>query len=264
VAERTEARRGRDHISGIIASRAFHPVFQPIVELKRNAIVGYEALTRFNDGADPELMFAQATAVGLGLELETATLGAALPAAETLPGSAWLNVNVSPDLILAGEPLRTLLHGSRRRRLVLEVTEHTAITDYPAFRAAMAALGPKVELAVDDAGVGFASLRHILELNPAFVKLDRWLIADLESDEARQAMIVGLCHFANVTGCRLIAEGIETDLELIALRALDIRLGQGYLLGRPLPVDEVGRPSPARVGTATPVKREPRQNSQST
>ena len=147
---------------------------------------------------------------------------------------------------------------------MLEVTEHTAITDYPAFRAAMAALGPKVELAVDDAGVGFASLRHILELNPAFVKLDRWLIADLESDEARQAMIVGLGHFANVTGCRLIAEGIETDLELIALRALDIRLGQGYLLGRPLPVDEVGRPSPARVGTATPVKREPRQNSQST
>jgi len=263
VAERTEARRGRDHISGIIASRAFHPVFQPIVELKRNAIVGYEALTRFNDGANPELTFAQAAAVGLGLELETATLGAALPAAETLPGSAWLNVNVSPDLILAGEPLRTLLAGSRRR-LVLEVTEHTAITDYPAFRAAMAALGPKVELAVDDAGVGFASLRHILELNPAFVKLDRWLIADLESDEARQAMIVGLGHFADVTGCRLIAEGIETDLELIALRALDIRLGQGYLLGRPLPVDEVGRPSPARVGTATPVKREPRQNSQST
>ena len=253
VAERTEARRGRDHIAGIIASRAFHPVFQPIVELKHNAIVGYEALTRFSDGSNPELMFAEATAVGLGVELETATLGAALPAAETLPESAWLNVNVSPELILAGEPLRTLLGGSRRR-LVLEVTEHTAITDYPAFRAAMAALGPKVELAVDDAGVGFASLRHIVELNPAFVKLDRWLIADLESDEARQAMIVGLGHFAHVTGCRLIAEGIETDIELIALRDLAIELGQGYLLGRPLPVDETRRP-PARLGAATPVTR---------
>jgi PAS domain S-box-containing protein len=235
VAERTEARRGRDHILGIIGNRAFGSVFQPIVELKRNAIVGYEALTRFNDGANPELTFAQAVAVGLGLELETVTIGAALAAAKTLPKSAWLDLNASPDLILAGEPLRTLLAGSRRR-LVLEVTEHAAIADYPAFRAAMAALGPKVELAVDDAGVGFASLRHILELRPAFVKLDRWLVADLESDEARQAMIVGLRHFAHVTGCRLIAEGIETDRELAVLRLLAIPLGQGFQLGRPLPV----------------------------
>jgi EAL domain-containing protein (putative c-di-GMP-specific phosphodiesterase class I) len=235
VAERTEARRGRDHILGIIGNRAFGSVFQPIVELKRNAIVGYEALTRFNDGANPELTFAQAAAVGLGLELETVTIGAALAAAKTLPKSAWLDLNASPDLILAGEPLRTLLAGSRRR-LVLEVTEHAAIADYPAFRAAMAALGPKVELAVDDAGVGFASLRHILELRPAFVKLDRWLVADLESDEARQAMIVGLRHFAHVTGCRLIAEGIETDRELAVLRLLAIPLGQGFQLGRPLPV----------------------------
>ena len=131
---------------------------------------------------------------------------------------------------------------------MLEVTEHTAITDYPAFRAAMAALGPKVELAVDDAGTGFASLRHIVELRPAFVKLDRSLIAGLESDEARQAMIVGLCHFADVTGCRLIVEGIETDRELAVLRALAIELGQGYLLGRPLPVDEAGGPGAARPG----------------
>ena len=194
----------------IIGHRAFQPVFQPIVELERSPIVGYEALTRFNDGADPEVVFAEAAAVGLGAELETATLQAALAAAEALPRSAWLNLNASPELILAGEPLRTLLAGSRRR-LVLEVTEHTAIADYPAFRAAMAALGPKVELAVDDAGAGFASLRHILELRPAFVKLDRSLVAGLESDYARQAMIVGLRHFARATGCRLIAEGIETD-----------------------------------------------------
>ncbi len=172
--------------------------------------------------------------------METATLQAALAAAEALPRSAWLNLNASPELILAREPLRTLLRGSRRR-LVLEVTEHTAIADYPAFRAAMAALGPKVELAVDDAGAGFASLRHILELRPAFVKLDRSLIAGLESDYARHAMIVGLAHFARATGFRLIAEGIETDQELAVLRALDIHLGQGFLLGRPLPVGDVSR-----------------------
>jgi EAL domain-containing protein (putative c-di-GMP-specific phosphodiesterase class I) len=139
---------------------------------------------------------------------------------------------------MAGEPLRTLLAGSSRR-IVLEVTEHTAIADYAAFRAAMAALGPEVEFAVDDAGTGFASLRHIVELRPTFVKLDRSLMAGLESDEARQAMIVGFCHFAHVTGCRLIVEGIETERELTVLRALTIELGQGYLLGRPLPVGNV-------------------------
>jgi PAS domain S-box-containing protein len=235
VVERTEAGRGRDHISGIIAHRAFGPVFQPIVELASNEIVGYEALTRFDDGSSPEAIFAEAAAVGLGVELEMATLQAALMAAESLPQSAWLNLNSSPELILGGEPLHTLLSGSRRH-IVLEVTEHTAITDFPAFRTAMAALGPNVELAVDDAGTGFASLRHIVELRPTFVKLDRSLMAGLESDEARQAMIVGLCHFASVTGCRLIVEGIETDSELTVLRDLAIELGQGYLLGRPLPV----------------------------
>jgi len=240
VAERTEVGRSRDYISGIIASRAFGPVFQPIVELATNTIVGYEALTRFNDGADPELIFAQAAAVGLGVDLETVTIGAALAAARALPRSAWLNLNASPELILAGEPLRTILAG-RRRRFVLEVTEHTAIADYPAFRVAMADLGPAVELAVDDTGTGFASLRHIVELRPAFVKLDRSLVAGLDSDDARQAMIVGLCHFAHATGCRLIVEGIETDRELAVLRALALELGQGYLLGRPLPIEGTGR-----------------------
>jgi len=83
-----------------------------------------------------------------------------------------------------------------------------------------------VTLAVDDAGAGFASLRHILELRPAFVKLDRWLVAGLESDDARQAMVVGLRHFARATGCRLIAEGIETESELAVLRSLDIPLAR--------------------------------------
>jgi PAS domain S-box-containing protein len=256
VAERTEAGRGRDRIAGVIARRAFGPVFQPIVDLRRDEIVGYEALTRFSDGANPELVFAEGSAVGLGTELEIATLEAALEAAESLPLTAWLNLNASPELVLAIEPLGKLL-AANRRHIVLEVTEHAAIADYPAFREAMARLGPHVEFAVDDTGTGFASLRHIVELRPAFVKLDRSLIAGLEFDEARQAMVVGLCHFAHVTGCRLIVEGIETESELAVLRDLAIELGQGYLLGRPLPIDETRRP-PARK-RATPVTRKSRQ-----
>jgi PAS domain S-box-containing protein len=235
VHERTEVTARRDTIKAIIADHAFQPVFQPIVDVERDVIVGYEALTRFSDGVPPDVRFAEAAAVGLGAELEMATLGASLAAAEALPGGEWLNLNVSPALIIAGDSLQALIDGSRRH-LVLEVTEHTQVANYPLLLAAMLKLGPQVEFAVDDAGAGFASLRHILELKPAFVKLDRWLIADLETDEARQAMIVGLRHFARATGCRLIAEGIETEDELAILRALNIRLGQGYLLGRPRPV----------------------------
>jgi EAL domain-containing protein (putative c-di-GMP-specific phosphodiesterase class I) len=247
VVKRAHVGRSTDRLSTMILDQAFRPVFQPVVDLARRSTVGYEALTRFKDSASPEAVFAEAAAVGLGLELEIATLRAAFLAAESLPEEAWLNLNASPELIMAGEPLISLLRGCPRR-LVLEVTEHTPVADYPAFRAAMAALGPNVELAVDDAGAGFASLRHILELRPAFVKLDRWLVTGLEADEARQAMVAGLLHFARSTGCLLIAEGIETESELAVLQTLDVQLGQGYLLGRPLPVAECVPPPVSKSG----------------
>lgn len=235
VTDRTEAHPVHARTLEIIGTGAFQPVFQPIVDLETHAVVGYEALTRFAGGVSPDVVFADAAAVGLGGELEAATLQAAVSAAKDVPRSAWLSFNVSPALIVACQPLQTIVKGTRRR-VVLEVTEHAEIADYEAFRAAVADLGPNTELAVDDAGAGFASLRHILELRPAFVKLDRTFVAGLESDGARQAMIVGLRHFARSTGCRLIAEGIETEGELKVLRTLDIELGQGYLFGRPEPV----------------------------
>jgi EAL domain-containing protein (putative c-di-GMP-specific phosphodiesterase class I) len=239
VADRKRARRARERIRKIIDGRRFHPVFQPIVDLKQGRAIGYEALTRFADGASPEGVFSEAMAVGLGPDLESATLEAAVAAAKELPRSAWLSLNVSPELIVAYQPLQTLVKGTRRH-VVLEITEHTEIADYPALRAAVGDLGPKAKLAVDDAGAGFASFRHILELRPAYIKLDRSLIADLESDQARPAMIVGLRHFARSVGARIIAEGIETAGEREILRILGISLGQGFLLGRPMPSAELG------------------------
>ena len=238
LATRADTGRAHEHIAAIIGRRAFHPVFQPIVELDGGKVVGYEALTRFTDGSNPETVFVEAAAVGLGLDLERATLHAAMAASATLPASAWLNLNASPELIIAAEVMGPMPEGNNRH-LVLEITEHTVIADYPAFLEAVSGLGFPVDLAVDDAGSGFSSLRQILELRPAFVKLDRSLVAGVDADEVRQAMIAGLKHFARTTGCRLIAEGIETEGELNALRALDVHLGQGYLLGRPLPVDQV-------------------------
>ena len=102
-----------------------------------------------------------------------------------------------------------------------------------ALREAVATLGQGIQIAVDDAGAGFASLRHVVELRPNYVKLDIGLIRGIGEDDARQALVAGMVHFANETGCALIAEGIETEDELEALQQLGIRLGQGFLLGRP-------------------------------
>ena len=233
VTDRRAVDRAGARIQRVIDRRAFQPVFQPIVELAGRTTVGYEALTRFRDEVPPDVRFAEAAAVGLGFELELATLGAALRAAAKLPPDLWLSINVSPALVLAGGPLRALLD-TQKRPIVCEVTEHVEIPDYVAFRAAVAGLAG-VRMAVDDAGAGFASFRHILELRPAFVKLDRSFVSGIDADPIRRALIVGLRHFAVSAGFRTVAEGIETEAELAALLELQVSLGQGYLLGPPAP-----------------------------
>ena len=236
----------RQRIERVIATRAFAPVFQPIVSLDSGAPVGYEALTRFADGSRPDRQFADAAAVGLGLELEVACLSAAVEASRRLPGRAWLSLNVSPALVLEQTRLAAIVRDAPVD-VMLEITEHVAIDDYPALRAAISALGPTVRPAIDDAGAGFASLRHILELRPYAVKLDIALVRSIESDTARQALIAGMAYFAVKTGCVLIAEGIETSAERDTLRSLAVSLGQGYLLGKPQPVDEIRAAAPVRL-----------------
>ena len=222
----------RATIQGVLDRSAFAPFFQPIVDLQSSAVVGYEALTRFTDGVPPDTRFAAASRAGLGVDLELATLRAAISAAAAvLSPTAYLSLNASPGLITSGV-LRTLL-GGLERPIVLEITEHVEIADYAALRAEVTALGPSVRLAVDDAGAGYASFRHILELAPDIVKLDIGLIRGIDGDPGRQALLAGMAYFAVKRRIRLIAEGIETGAELEVLRSLAIPYGQGYLLGRP-------------------------------
>ncbi len=234
VAERTSAEQVRQRVASIIDKSAFVPYFQPIVDLVANRVVGYEALTRFDSGIGPEDQFAEATAAGMGKQLELAVVQKAMIAAASMPAGRWLNINASPALIAGGNGFLELVLDADRA-LVVEMTEHEEIVDYAQFRAAVSRLGPNVRLAVDDAGAGFASLRHILELQPSFVKLDRALISHIDQDRARQALVAGMKHFAKDAGFWIIAEGVETEAELLTLRALDIRYAQGYLLGRPQP-----------------------------
>jgi PAS domain S-box-containing protein len=224
----------RAEIERIIAERAFTPVFQPIVRLAAGEPIGYEALTRFADGSPPEGRFADADTIGLGIELETAALGAALDAARALPEGAILSLNVSPSFVLKNGTLTELL-GRTTRPLVLELTEREAIDDYAAFREAIARLDVAVDWAVDDAGAGYASLRHIIELRPRYVKLDRGLVTGINADPIRQALVAGMLHFATSIGLEIIAEGVETEAERLTLQELGVALGQGFLFARPGP-----------------------------
>ena len=227
----------RSRLRTVIDDQAFHPVFQPVVDLTGGAVVGYEALTRFDDGVPPDRRFAEAHAVGLGAELEAICVRAALRAAAALPPDRWVSVNFSPSCVIAGVAAEVLADAGRP--MVVEITEHVEVESYPALARAVEALGPGVRVAVDDAGAGFASLRHILELRPDIVKLDIGLIHDIDRDPARQALAAGLHHFAVGTGTQLLAEGVETAAELAAVGELGIDLAQGYHLGRPVPVDQL-------------------------
>ena len=149
------------------------------------------------------------------------------------PREAWLSLNASARLLVQPDIQETISH--IERHVVVELTEHERIDDYEKVTAALRLLRPGTRLAVDDAGAGYASLRHILTLRPDFIKLDRDWVEAIDGDAARQALVAGLQHFAVSLGAHLLAEGIETDAELATLRDIGVELGQGYLFARPAP-----------------------------
>ncbi len=229
---RRQREDGRRAIQTIMDDGSFRPVFQPVVDLASGRTVGFEALTRFVDGRRPDLVFSAAALAGLGLELEVRTLEAALLASRELPAGLWLSLNVSPALVVEGIELPRVL-ALRDRPFVLEITEHVAIDDYRSVRSAIDRLGGGIRVAVDDAGAGIANFSHLVELRPKIVKVDAGLIRDLDTDLARQAVVVGLVHFAAKAGCEVIAEGIETEAERSTALGLGVTLGQGFLMARP-------------------------------
>jgi len=177
--------------------------------------------------------------LGLGLELELATLEAAVTEAHSLPSGRWLDLNVSPDLVGRPDTLREIVRRAGRP-IVLEITEHDLVSDYEALREAVHDVGGDVRLAVDDAGAGIANFGHIVELRAHFVKLDISLVRGVNVSLGRQALVVAMRHFARTAGCRLVAEGVETGDEARALTQLGVEFGQGYWFGRPLPAPSAG------------------------
>ncbi|HVL99449.1 MAG TPA: EAL domain-containing protein [Egibacteraceae bacterium] len=225
-------------VRAALASRRMGLVFQPIIDVRNRAVIGVEALARFpqEPRRGPDVWFDAARSAGLHVELELLAVDLALAELPRVPTRAHVALNVSPEVATNGA-LQAAVLAAAPARTVLEITEHAQIDDYDAFNRGLEPLrAAGVHLAVDDAGAGFASLRHILLLAPDLIKLDVSLIRDIHVDRARRAMARALITFASETGAEVVAEGIEDPAELAALRDLGVVYGQGYLLGRPGPL----------------------------
>ncbi|MET0556429.1 MAG: EAL domain-containing protein [Vicinamibacteria bacterium] len=212
-------------------------VFQPIADLRRAVVAGYEALARFDGAvqAPPNAWFREADRRGLTLSFELLTTRLALRSAAALPPNCFLSINVSPQLLLSAA-WAALVDEGRLDNVVLELTEHAAVADYGAVRAAVdRARRAGGTFAVDDTGSGFASLNHVLALRPDFVKIDRVFVVGCDRDPARLALVEMMGSFAGRLDAWIVAEGVETLAELKALASLDVPLAQGFLLARPGP-----------------------------
>jgi EAL domain-containing protein (putative c-di-GMP-specific phosphodiesterase class I) len=180
----------------------------------------------------PSAWFAEATEVGLGVELELAAIRAALLRLDDFPADVAIALNVSPATALDPRFCELLLDVAER--VVIEITEHAQVDDYDALRTALAPLRERgAQLAIDDVGAGFANLRHILRLAPDIVKLDLSLTQEIARDPAREALASSLVGFAGGVGASIVAEGISSDEDLALLRTLGVDYGQGFHLARP-------------------------------
>ncbi len=233
-----ELRKSLQRIERVLSEDLLTMVFQPIVSLVDGRLVGVEALARFDTEPrrPPNEWFAEANAVGRGVDLELHALKCALAQLDDLRFGAYMSVNASPAAAIA-PGMATILAAFPGNRIVLELTEHARVGDYQALVEALErSRAQGVRVAADDTGAGYSGLQHLLRLRPNVVKLDIALTQHIDEDPARRALASALVTFAGEIGAVLVAEGVESLEELRSLRALGIPAGQGYRLGRPGPM----------------------------
>jgi EAL domain-containing protein (putative c-di-GMP-specific phosphodiesterase class I) len=232
----------RQRVEEVLAEGGLSIVVQPIYSLETGLVVGVEALSRF-PGAPaqgPDKWFAEAHRHGLGVALEVLAVETALRAASTLPEEVYVSVNVSPETLTSAALRIALIAGPiPAERIVLELTEHASVEDYAPLTEALSDLrGRGMRLAIDDAGAGFASFRHILRLRPDLIKVDQAITRSIHNEPAHRAFAAALVMFGlDVGSVTIVAEGVETAEELRTIASLGIDAAQGYFLGRPAPAE---------------------------
>lgn len=244
----------RNALARVIGGEGLTMVVQPIVDIRTGNIHAYEALARFDtsikDGS-PLHWFDLAEELGERPALELACLGKALELFVERPAGSSLSVNVSAPVLFDPRTAK-LLHGAGGSRqdglsgLIIEITEETLVRSDKELASAIEPLRARgAVLAVDDMGAGYSGLRQITSVLPAYLKLDRSLVCGIDSDSERAALVGALVGYSNQVGCMLVAEGVENESELRAVRRLGVPLVQGFYLSRP------GAPWPKVCADAT-------------
>ena len=230
----------------VLHSGTITSVFQPIVDLRTQEVLGYEALGRGPVGTcwhSPMALIEEAVRQEALWELELVFRTAAIKRAGETKLEKLLFLNVDPNIFNDNkfrDGLTSHLlaeHGLRPDRIVFEITERSTIDHFELFQAAIEHYrGQGYRIAIDDMGAGYSNLNAICHIHPDYIKIDMALIRDIHLDSFKQAVVKSFVVLANLTGSKLIAEGIECVEELRTLLSLGVHAGQGYLLGRPAPI----------------------------
>jgi EAL domain-containing protein (putative c-di-GMP-specific phosphodiesterase class I) len=248
--QRERARRVAD-LRTSLRDRMVYVDYHPIVVASTREIFGYEALARgqMRTLRSPEVMFDVAAEADLIWELSRLCRARALEGMNTrLAPGQLLFINVDPHDFT--DPAFTEQEVTDPSRVVIEITERTAIKDYPKFRErlkAFRAMGYR--FAVDDAGSGYAGLGSIANLEPDFIKLDISLINAIDTNFIKQNLVQTMVRFAEDHNAMVIAEGVERAEEFKTVQELGVHLVQGFFLHRP---QSASTPiaSPARAASA--------------
>ena len=237
-----EQRRSTGALRRILRTGLVHAVYQPIIDLEERRVIGYEALTRLTHGQfdTVELLFKTAHEADALWNLERLCRRKALEGLPPITDRQHLFLNIEPDSIhdpeLRDLPFQDLLEGVglSPSQVVLEITEHSAVRDFGAFRQRLKHFRERgFQLALDDVGSGYSGLQAITEIAPDYIKVDMTLVRDLHTNLIKKELIATIHRFAVSTGITLIAEGVEKREELGALRDAGVRYAQGYLFARP-------------------------------
>ncbi len=230
-------------IQRLIDEQLFSIVYQPIIDMRTQQIVAFEALTRphlDSNFESPAALFEAAEAEAMLWELEGATRRAAMAGAREWPEHVQLFINCAP-CVAEHEDFEKQLIGELEStcarypaQLVVEITERSPHLDMTVLPARIDALRQRgLQIAIDDVGIGASGLVRISSLRPGWLKLDRALIGGIDRDRFRLNLVRHLVRFARACGVQVIAEGIERTEELDVCRDLGVCFGQGFLLGRP-------------------------------
>lgn len=229
----------------VLDEKKIKTVFQPIVSLRDGSIYGYEALTRGPEDSIlhyPGILFELAQKYGMLWELELLCRTKAIETAHNLDARIKLFLNVNPNVIndakfkqgFTKEYLNSF--SMNPEDIVFEITENEAVNNVSDFKRVIQNYkSQNYQIAIDDAGAGYSGLNLISDVRPHFIKLDMNLIRDVDKNVTKQSLVKSLAEFASLSHTFLIAEGIETENELLKLIDVGIHFGQGFFIQEPSP-----------------------------